>query len=40
MSVDRHVGLSRAAFLKLPVSCVLLAVEVALVLAGSFLAMY
>lgn len=39
MSVDRHVGLSRTAFLKLPISCVLLAVEVGLVLADSFLAM-
>lgn len=38
-SVDRHIRLSRAASFKLPISFVLLAVEVGLVLAHSFLAM-
>ena len=37
-SVDRHVGLRRAAPLKLCTSFVLLAVEVGLVLADSLLA--
>ena len=39
MSVDRHVGLRRAASFKLPISFVLLAVEVGLVPTDSFLAM-
>lgn len=39
VNVVRHAELSRAAFLKLSISFILLAVEVGLVLANSFLAM-
>lgn len=37
VSVDRHIGLSRAIFLKLPISFVSLAAEIGFILADSFL---